>query len=351
MSTRDSGPGDPGHEPTGRPKVEDPARQLATDLAEFLTAIPLLRPVHPAKANERRLWRACELCIYLGYRVDPCPDPRTLSEPAIADWAKRGLAPGEGLGDPADLDPYQPYWVYQGERPIGTIAFRVQDSGWGGPNLWMASLFLFPEARREGWGTLVVALVEAVAHRLGMTAIRLESDWLWQGALRFYLRQGFWVAHWKRGLSLVRYRQDPAYRVRSTRDRMTFELRGEWPGPLGAQPDGDPQPLLAARRQGDTLIWEEPAAAVADPNALAALADLTRASPSATFALWLAVAGWPLVRGPEAWERRHHWSDTGMPEGLGYKIGIFEAYARHLGLRVDTPRIPGLSYPEWDELR
>jgi hypothetical protein len=38
-----------------------------------------------------------------------------------------------------------------------------------------------------------------------------------------------------------------------------------------------------------------------------------------------------------------------MPEGLAYKIGVFEAYARHLGQRIDTPRIPGLVYPDWQD--
>ncbi len=39
-----------------------------------------------------------------------------------------------------------------------------------------------------------------------------------------------------------------------------------------------------------------------------------------------------------------------MPEGLADKITIFEAYARHCRFRVETPRIPGLTYPAWDEL-
>ena len=47
----------------------------------------------------------------------------------------------------------------------------------------------------------------------------------------------------------------------------------------------------------------------------------------------------------------HGWGDAGLPEGLAYKITIFEAYARHLGLLVDTPRIPGLVYPGWQDLQ
>jgi hypothetical protein len=36
--------------------------------------------------------------------------------------------------------------------------------------------------------------------------------------------------------------------------------------------------------------------------------------------------------------------------GIPDKIAIFEAYARHCRFRVQTPRIPGLIYPAWDEL-
>lgn len=168
--------------------------------------------------------------------------------------------------------------------------------------------------------------------------------------MRFYLLQGYWVANWKRGLSLVRYRQDPAYRVRSDAERMTFALCPGDSGGEGADRGGDRDTtaaLISARRRSDALIWE------GHPTAGAAgeLAEGPRASPASTFALWLAVSGWPLIRGPSEWEQRHHWSDAGMPEGLAYKIGVFEAYARHLGFRVDTPRIPGLVYPDWQDLQ
>lgn len=61
-----------------------------------------------------------------------------------------------------------------------------------------------------------------------------------------------------------------------------------------------------------------------------------------TFALHLALAGWPLVRAAELWERRYDWSDLGMPEGLAYKITVFEEIARARGYDVRTPRIPGV---------
>jgi hypothetical protein len=51
-----------------------------------------------------------------------------------------------------------------------------------------------------------------------------------------------------------------------------------------------------------------------------------------------------LVRSEENWERRWHWSDSGEPEGLAYKIAIFEAVCRERGFDVRTPRIPGIPY-------
>jgi hypothetical protein len=71
---------------------------------------------------------------------------------------------------------------------------------------------------------------------------------------------------------------------------------------------------------------------------------------SGTFALHLALAGWPLVRSEEAWEHRYHWSDGGEPEGLAYKIEIFEAVFRERGFEIRTPRLPGLKYRDLDEI-
>ena len=51
-----------------------------------------------------------------------------------------------------------------------------------------------------------------------------------------------------------------------------------------------------------------------------------------------------------AWARRHRWSDTGEPEGLAYKIEIFEALDRRHGFTVRAPRIPGLRYRDLDEI-
>src|SRR5204862_5714570 len=44
------------------------------------------------------------------------------------------------------------------------------------------------------------------------------------------------------------------------------------------------------------------------------------------------------------WAERYDWCDMGMPEGLAYKIAVFEAVDREHGYEVRTPRIPELDY-------
>jgi hypothetical protein len=62
----------------------------------------------------------------------------------------------------------------------------------------------------------------------------------------------------------------------------------------------------------------------------------------ATLSLICALHGWPLVRSDEHWQDRFRHSEAGGPEGLAYKIGLFEQTAREDGWNVKTPGTPGL---------
>jgi hypothetical protein len=177
---------------------------------------------------------------------------------------------------------------------------------------------------------LIAALDRAVA-AVGLSALRLETDWLWQPAVRLYLSCGFTVHLWKHALSLVRWRTDPVHRLRIDDHQAEFLL-----GPEG-------RCLIRAERDGDRLLWR-----AFDPIDQGKT-DAPWLRPEPTLALALAVRGWPLIRSAADWERRYSWSDCGMPEGLGHKIELWEAYARHHGLPVRTPRIPGLGYPPWSQ--
>jgi GNAT superfamily N-acetyltransferase len=316
---------------------DNPGTDRAAALESFLSRQSLFAAVDPADPDARRLWRACELCTYLEHRFSGVPDPRGLSDPEIAAWERLGLSDGERAGDPRALGDYRPYWVTLDGRLLGTVAVAVRDRGWGLPALWVASLYVFREHRHQGYATLIMAVLEGAARHLGFGALRLETYWPWQGPVRLYLRLGFWVANWKHNLSLVRHFDDPPYQVLTDGERMGFMLGKA----------ADAEALIMAGRHGDRLLWEEHSPAPARPDG----GRETWAMPAPTLALWLAVAGWPLIRGPAEWEHRYHWYDTGMPEGLAYKITVFEAYARYHGYRVDTPRIPGLVYPDWEEFR
>ena len=101
--------------------------------------------------------------------------------------------------------------------------------------------------------------------------------------------------------------------------------------------------MVTARNLGNRLGWEEHGDLKDLPG------EASHCAPG-TFALHLALAGWPLIRSEENWEHRHYWSDAGQPEGLAYKIEIFEAVDRQRGFDVRTPRIPGLQYRELDDI-
>jgi hypothetical protein len=62
-----------------------------------------------------------------------------------------------------------------------------------------------------------------------------------------------------------------------------------------------------------------------------------------TFAVALAVHGWPLLRADDDIDKVAGW-DIGGPDVLAHKIAIFEWLARRSGFDVRTPRIPGLPY-------
>ncbi len=306
---------------------------LRDSLSRYLSEeVSLLRPVDPDCAIERQLWRACELCSYAENRQggDP-PDPRGLSEATMAAWSERWLTDMEEISDPADLSWTKAYWLEQDGKRIGTVALTAEEWGRQQSILDLSSLYIFPEYRRQGYGRRLLTTLTAACQALGLSGQRLDTSWLWQTAVWFYLRQGLWVYHWKRDLRLIRWLDDPGYRVTDGQDRLQFYLTETT------------APLLSAMRDGDRLIWIEETA----------FADLVTQDIElsnraiTTFSLWLAMSGWPLIRDHDAW-MTYRYLDAGEPEALAYKITIYEAYARAHGFSVRTPRIPGLVYPDWE---
>ncbi|MBK5939241.1 GNAT family N-acetyltransferase [Halochromatium roseum] len=317
---------------------EDELKDLHRQVAEPLRAgMPAVEPLDLDDAAARTLWRACELCSFLDHRVDnpAMPlDPRAMTASDIDAWSSRLLLPGERISDPRESDWYRSYWILVDGERIGTIALQVWDWGWAGPHLGFASLYVFPERRRQGHAKRLLSRLFAAVERVGLSALRLETDWLWPPAVRLYLDGGFAVVNWKHALSLVRWRERPTPRVRVQQARIEL-LRG-----------CDQSPLLSATRDGDRLGWHDHRTAAEREDR----EDRATEGWEPTLALWLATHGWPLIRSERTWADRLRWMDAGMPEGLAHKIQLWEAYAEHHGLPVRTPRIPGLSYPSWEAL-
>ncbi|MFF1794156.1 GNAT family N-acetyltransferase [Kitasatospora sp. NPDC058263] len=299
---------------------------------ERLAAVPRLRTVDGGDGRRFELWDVASRAEgELGERVDP---------DALTPEAERGLR--ERLGESGREWPdgglyRRRYWVHGPDGrdgpPVGTVAVDNWTRGPG--QLAVSSLYLRPDARGRGHAAAVLDEVYRAAAAEGMPGYRLDAHWTWQHAVRYYLRRGLWVVSWKHALGLARMPQLPSYRVREEDDRLLLlvsDARHGW------------VPLLAAGREGRWLRLDETAAYRQSDGWVH---DFARS----TLALHLALAGRPLVRGPQWWAEAWRWSDTGEPEGLAYKIEHFERLARDAGRRVVSPYRPEGAGPERPVLR
>jgi hypothetical protein len=207
--------------------------------------------------------------------------------------------------------------------------------------LGISSLYVHPVARRRGLATVALDAVYDACRAEGLNGYRLEAYWTWQHALRHYLNRGLWVTSWKHALGLARLSYLPRYEVRESPGELTF-LMSRATG-RGTYADGSDSsdssngfeemvPLLVAGSEDGRLrLWEtEECVRLGEFEAV-------RFYARSTLALHLAVRGRPLVRGEEEWAKAHGWCDIGEPEGLAYKIGVFERVAREDGWWVESP--------------
>lgn len=96
--------------------------------------------------------------------------------------------------------------------------------------------------------------------------------------------------------------------------------------------------LITASRDGDLLVWNElPAMASGELGGHVAF------HARCTFAVALAVHGWPLLRAGDDLDEAAIY-DAGGPDVLAHKIAMFELFDRQSGFEVRAPRIPGLPY-------
>jgi ribosomal protein S18 acetylase RimI-like enzyme len=287
-----------------------------------LTAEGVIEPLSGEEA-ENRNWNVCELESLAEGNFHLQLDGDGLSEEERLAYERRVTFDGNPFASPHDT--YRlPFWLLADGRRVGTIAIGTMYSGLGLVSI--SSLYVNPAERRRNIARRALEAVLRTAITHGAGGIRLDTHWTWQPAVRFYARIGMWVRMWKHDLVFT-WRPDlPPYRVEIEGSEARFLI----------QQDGRWRAVVTARNLGDRLGWEA-------ENLPRESIELSHSIPG-TFAIHLALAGWPLVRSEEAWEHRHYWSDAGDPEGLGYKIEIFEAVARERGFDVRTPRIPGIQY-------
>jgi ribosomal protein S18 acetylase RimI-like enzyme len=289
------------------------------------------RVVEPLSSDEgeTRRWNLWELASLVEGHFHQQLEVTRLSEEERLVQERRVTYDGGPLASPHG-EYSHPFWLLADGRRVGTIAIATMI--YGTSLISVSSLYVEPAMRRRNVARRALEAVLRAALASGAGGLRLDTDWTWQPAVRFYARIGMWVWMWKHDLVFTWQPELPPYRVEIGESQADFLIeQGEgW------------RSVVTARNLGDRLGWEthdlerEPL-------------ELSHCIPG-TFALHLALAGWPLIRSEEAWERRYHWSDAGEPEGLAYKIEIFEAVSRRRGFEVRTPRIPGLKYRDYDDL-
>jgi ribosomal protein S18 acetylase RimI-like enzyme len=280
--------------------------------------------------GETRDWSAYELASLIEGHFHVQLDVTRLSEEERLAYERRVSEDGDPFPGPHG-EYFLPFWLLADGRRVGTIA--MASISYGNGLISISSLYVDPAARRRNVAHHALEAVFRAAIENGVGGIRLGANWTWQPAVHFYTRIGMWVWMWKHNLVFTWQPGLPPYRVDFEGSQARFLI----------QQDDQWRTVVTARHLGDRLGWEESDDLERQPG------EASHCIPG-TFALHLALAGWPLIRSEENWERRYDWSDSGEPEGLAYKIEVFEAVSRQHGFDVRTPRIPGIQYRQLDEI-
>ncbi|MFC8511863.1 GNAT family N-acetyltransferase [Streptomyces sp. NPDC057257] len=296
--------------------------QQALHVHERLAARPELCPVTFGEGRRFALW---DLASLAEGALGECVDPDSLT---VAGEKRLRLRLGAAGRECRYDDEFgRRDWIRTakgGGGPVGTVAVSSRPTGAGA--LCVSSLYVHPVARRRGLASAVLDAVYEACRAEGLHGFRLDAYWAWQRSVRYYLNRGLWVTSWKHALGLARLSYLPRYEVSESEagDQLTFATRG---------PDGATVPLLVAGRAGGRLLLRE----TEQCERTADKRDAVRLYARSTLALHLAARGWPLVRGEEEWAEAGWSCDIGQPEGLAYKIGIFEQVAAEEGWRVESP--------------
>jgi GNAT superfamily N-acetyltransferase len=279
--------------------------------------------------EETRDWNLRELSSLIEGHFHVQLDLTRLSEEERLAYERRVSFDGRRLASPHSGYRH-PFWLLADGRRAGTIAIATMYSGLD--LISISSLYVDPAMRGRKIAHRALEAVFRAGLENDAGGIRLDAHWTWQPSVRFYARIGMWMWMWKHNLVFTWQPQLPPYRVEIGESEARFLIRQDdrW------------HVAVTARNLGERLGWES--YDLEDQPI-----EMLHCVPG-TFALHLALAGWPLIRSEETWERRYDWSDAGDPEGLACKIEIFEAVSREHGFDVRTPRIPGIQYRDLDEI-
>jgi GNAT superfamily N-acetyltransferase len=304
-----------------------------------LRATPGLRPV---AAGEERASYLCDLASLTEGAFGEVPGVPATEIPAeqeIAwskrlggdlEWRTRAARYGDDLADR--------YWITvpgsssqpgsEGTEIAGTIAVGTVVKG--NSDAMIYSLYTDPRFRGRGLASNALDQVYEASVVSGLTGTRLDTFWVRQATIRFYLARRMWVSGWKHSICFARTEYLPPYEITESHETLT----------LSAHFGNGMRPLLTAINNGDRLGWREAETYTRLRNDRRQ--STTAVYAQATLSLACALRSWPLVRSARHWQERFRHSDTGAPEGLAYKIGVFEQIARADGWRVNTPKTPGL---------
>jgi GNAT superfamily N-acetyltransferase len=275
---------------------------------------------------DAQLWMDCDLCSFVENRCHHRVEPNALTLDDRAMWMRRALADDERLWDPRRSKFTAAFWLIDHGVRAGTLALSKAMSLH--QFLPVSSLYVFPTHRGTGLAYRALRAVDRAAASAGLGGVRVGTHWTWQTAVRRYLlRYGMWIWMFKRSIDFV-WADLPAHRITIDDHSARFAV----------EHGGRRIELLTAARDGEVLVWNEAPEMDSDEPS-----DIVQFHARCTFAVALAVHGWPLLRAGDDIDEAACY-DAGGPDVLAYKIGVFEALDRQNGFDVRTPRIPGLPY-------
>lgn len=287
----------------------------------------------PVADEHVQLFADHDLASLVENRCGVLIEPAELDDVSRRSWIVRATYQGRGVG-PLRSAYERRYWIRSEGSRVGTLALST--SAPGAASLRVSSVYVRPAARGGGLGRRAVRACYGAVLAAGLRGVRLETEWCWPRSAAFYLNASMWLRMWKRDLELVLRADLPRFRVDVDGDDARFVV----------DEDGLDVVVIEARRRSELLEWREHFDASRD----GARGEIPFMAPG-TFALALALRGWPLFTSAAARDAQLDASggDFGGPDELAVRIRQWEAWTRHQGWRVETPRVPGVSYRAWSE--